>query len=289
MPSHTFTRVGQWEESITTNRRSGEVALTTGSISEALHAADYAEYAHLQLAQDSAAKAVLDGLPALEARFDVNAVTGAAPGSAGVFALAAIPARFALERRDWRAAAAIQPKASGFSWTEAMSWFAKSLGASHLRDTVTARAAVDSLAEIRQRLVAKGEGYWAEQVAIQELGARAWLELTTNRRDSALAHMREAARREDLTDKNAVTPGPLAPARELLGDMLMELKRPAEALVEYEATLRKEPNRFRALHGAMRAASLAGDRAAAARHRSALRTLTARADRAARPELKELR
>ena len=289
MPSHTFTRVGQWEESIATNRRSGEVALSTGSISEALHAADYAEYAHLQLAQDSAAKAVLDGLPALEARFDVNAVTGAAPGSAGVFAIAAIPARYALERRDWRAAASIQPKASAFSWTEAMSWFAKSLGASHLSDTVTARVAVDSLAAIRQRVAAKGEGYWAEQVAIQEVGARAWLEFARNRRDSALAHMREAARREDLTDKNAVTPGPLAPARELLGDMLMEMKRPSEALVEYQATLQKEPNRFRSLYGAMRAASLAGDRANAARYRSELRKLTAKADAGPRPELKQLR
>jgi len=258
-------------------------------MAEVLHASDYAAYAYLQLGQDSAAKTVMDGLPALSARFDVNAITGAAPGSAGVFALAAIPARYALERRDWAAAAALEPKTSAFPWTEAMTWFARSMGASHLGDTIAARVAVDSLASIRQRLDAKGEAYWSEQVAIQHFGAQAWLELASQRSDSALSHMREAARREDLTEKAPVTPGPLAPARELLGDMLIGLNRPAEALVEYQATLRTEPNRFRAIHGAMRAASAAGDRASAARYKSALRTLSARADIGGRPELKEMR
>jgi hypothetical protein len=289
MPSHTFTRVGQWPASIETNRRSIDAALPSGAIGEALHASDYSAYAYLQLGQDSAAKVVVDGLPALAARFDVNAVTGAAPGSAGVFALAAIPARYALERRDWAGAARLEPRASGYGWTEAMTYFARALGASHLGDTASARIAVDSLGAIRDRLAAAREGYWAEQVAIQQIGAQAWLELAARRPDSALARMREAARREDATEKSAVTPGPLAPARELLGDMLLELKRPHEALVEYRATLEREPNRFRALFGAMRAATLAGEEAPAARHAAALRELVAKADTPGRPELREIR
>jgi len=289
MPSHTFTRIGHWQESIATNRRSIAVALRDSSIAEALHASDYAAYAYLQLAQDSAARSVLESLPSLVARFDVNAVTGAAPGSAGVFAIAAIPARYALERRDWRAAAALVPAASSFPWTEAMVWFARSLGASHLGDSATARASADALASIRDRLQTAGEAYWTEQVAIQHLGAEAWLELAAHRTESALDRMREAARREDATEKNAVTPGPLAPARELLGDMLLELGRPGEALVEYRATLVKEPNRFRTLYGAMRAARQTGDRASATRYAAALKALCAKADRPGRPELKEIR
>jgi hypothetical protein len=124
-----------------------------------------------------------------------------------------------------------------------MTYFARALGASHTGDLGKAKASIDSLASIQARLLAKGEGYWAEQVAIQNLSAQAWLDLAEKRGTDALGRMREAAAREDATEKNAVTPGPLAPARELLGDMLMELNRPAEASVEYRATLRKEPNR----------------------------------------------
>jgi hypothetical protein len=249
MPSHTFTRVGMWEESVNANNRSMKVALSTGSIAEALHAADYAMYADLQMGKDSDAKAILDGLPALAARFDVNAITGAAPGSAGVFALAAIPARWVLERRAWAEAAALEPKASAFPYTEAMTYFARALGASHTGDLAKAKAAIDSLASIQQRLAAKGEAYWAEQVAIQQLTAQAWLDLAEKRDTQALARMREATAREDATEKSAVTPGPLAPARELLGDMLLRLKQPAEAKAEYRATLLKEPNRRHSLQG----------------------------------------
>jgi hypothetical protein len=247
MPSHTFTRLGMWEESVAANRRSMHVALSSNSIAEALHAADYAMYADLQMGKLSDATAILDDLPALAARFDPNAITGAAPGSAGVFALAAIPARWTLERSAWAEAAALQPKASAYPYTEAMTYFARALGASHTRDIATAKAAIDSLASIHQRLSAKGERYWAEQVAIQHLAAQAWLDLAEHRETDALAHMREAAAHEDATEKSAVTPGPLAPARELLGDMLMELHRPGEARAEYRATLRKEPNRRHAL------------------------------------------
>lgn len=247
MPSHTFTRVGMWRESVDANERSMKIALNTGSIAEALHAADYAMYAYLQLGDEPDARALLDRLPGLAARFQPDAITGAAPGSAGVFALAAIPARWALERGAWREAAALEPKASAYPYTEAMTYFARSLGASRTGDLTRAKASVDSLAAIQHRLTDKHEGYWAEQVAIQQLAAQAWLDLAEQRPDAALTNMRAAAVREDATEKSAVTPGPLAPARELLGDMLTALHRPVEAAVEYRATLHKEPNRRHAL------------------------------------------
>ncbi|MEO8623498.1 MAG: hypothetical protein ABI625_20645, partial [bacterium] len=244
MPSHTFTRVGMWEESVNTNLRSIDIAQREGAIAEALHASDYAEYAYLQMRRDTAAHQVLLGLPALAARFDPNAITGAAPGSAGVFALAAIPARYALERREWSEAVALRAQTTSYPWADALTHFARALGAAHVKDLTTAHASLDSLDVIRDRLTARGESYWAEQVAIERLGAQAWVDLAEGHAVEALTHMREAATREDATEKSATTPGPLAPARELLGDLLMELKRPSEALIEYQATLAKEPRRY---------------------------------------------
>jgi tetratricopeptide (TPR) repeat protein len=274
MPSHTFTRVGEWNASVETNRRSIAAASRAGSIAEMLHASDYVVYALLQMRRLVEARAVLDSLPALATRFDPNAVTGAAPGSAGLFALAAIPARYTLERRDWTAAARLAPRATSFPWTDAITYFARAMGASHTGDSALARASLDSLAAIEGRLRKDGEGYWAEQVAIQRLDALAWLERANGRDDAALATLREAARLEDATEKSAVTPGPLAPARELLGDMLLDLGRPTEALAEYRATLRREPNRYHTLDGARRAASAAGDRTAEASYTRQLRALT---------------
>jgi hypothetical protein len=250
-----------------------DVARRDASIAEALHAADYSEYAYLQMRRLAAAKALVDGLPALEVRFDVNAVTGAAPGSAGVYALAAIPARYALERRDWTRAARLVPKPSAFPWTEALVYFTRALGAAHTGNLSSAQASIDSLSVIQQRLLPKGETYWAEQVAIQQLVARAWVAHVQRRNDAALSLMREATAREDATEKSAVTPGPLAPARELLGDMLMELRRPREALAEYRLTLRKEPNRYNALEGARRAALASGNPRAAASYAAAIRKI----------------
>jgi hypothetical protein len=247
MPSHTFTRVGMWSQSASTNLRSMDVAVKAGSIAEALHAADYAVYAYLQLGMEAKAKAIIERLPALAARFDPNAVTGAAPGSAGVFALAAIPARWVLERGAWAEATSLTPVPSDFPYAEAMTYFVRAVGASHTGDLVKARNAIDSLSSIQQRLTDKGESYWAEQVAIQHLAAKAWLDLAEHRNESALQNMRDAVRREDATEKSAVSPGPLSPAREQLGDLLMALHRPAEALVEYRATLKKEPNRLHSL------------------------------------------
>ena len=285
MPSHTFTRVGYWQESIDANIASAESARRDKSTAEELHALDYQTYAYLQTAQDRKAKQVLDSLPEVAARFDPTAIGGAAPGSAGVFALAAIPARYMLERRAWTDAAALQPQPSRFPYAEAMIHFARALGASHQKDTAGATAAIAELARIRNQLAESGESYWSEQVEIQRRGAAAWLALAEGRADEAVSEMRTAADREDATEKNAVTPGPLAPARELLGDMLLELKRPADALREYDATLRKEPNRFRALYGAAEAASMAGDRATAQRHYQTLVRICSKADAPARSEL----
>jgi hypothetical protein len=274
MPSHTFTRVGLWQESVETNQRSIDVALANGAIGEALHASDYTAYANLQMRRIAEAKAVLDRLPALVSRFDVNATTGAAPGSVGVFAIAAIPARYALERRDWAQAAQLEPKPSAFPWTEAMVYFARALGEIHTSNLAATRVSIDSLSAIEQRLRAKGETYWAEQVSIQTLSAQAWLDHAEQHEDSALARMRRAAVREEATEKAAVTPGPLVPARELLGDMLMELRRPGDALLEYRRALITEPNRYRSLDGARRAAEAVGDRPAASGYAAQLKKLT---------------
>jgi hypothetical protein len=273
MPSHTFTRLGQWELSVRANLRSAEAARRDSLLAEELHASDYLVYAYLQMRRDSAAKAVLDGLPAIAVRFDPSAATGAAPGWAGVFSLAAIPARYAIERRAWADAASLTPVPSAFPYTEAMTYFARALGAAHVGRPEVARAAIDSLTAIHARLLATGETYWAEQIAIQRLGALAWLALAEGREADALTSMREAATREDATEKSVVTPGPLAPARELLGDLLVTVGRPADALAEYRRTLAKEPRRFRALDGARGAALASGDRAAAARYAVDLQAL----------------
>src|SRR5688572_21183258 len=210
MPSHTFTRVGLWQESVKTNLRSMEEALRTGSIAEAFHAMDYAVYANLQMRREAAARALIDRIPELAARFDPNVVTGAAPGSAGVFALAAIPARWALEREAWSEAAALPARSTAFPYAEAMTYLARSIGATRVGNLEQARESVDSLSAIHARLLAAREAYWAEQVAIQHLSASAWLALAQGRADSAdsaEALMRQAAIREDATEKAAVTPG----------------------------------------------------------------------------------
>jgi hypothetical protein len=276
MPSHTFTRVGMWRESVETNLRSMRAAETDSAIAEALHAADYAVYAYLQLRDVDAARAILARLPELASRFDPTVVRGAAPGSAGVFALAAMPARFALERGDWAQAAALGAAPSAFFYPEALTYFGRALGGARGGDPQIARIAIDSLAASSRRLAAASESYWAEQVEIQRTAAQAWLDLAEGRTDRALALMREAATREDATEKAAVTPGPLAPARELLGEMLLEMGRPAEALAEFRIAMSREPNRYRTLDGGRRAASAVGDRAAVAAFEQGLAELTRR-------------
>jgi hypothetical protein len=289
MPSHTFTRLGYWQDSIDTNIASAAAARREGSTAEELHAMDYQTYAYLQLAQDRAARRMVDALPEIQARFDPSRAGSAAPGSAGVFAQAAIPARYALERQAWSEAAALELRPSRFPQADAMTWFARGLGAAHTADLPAARAASDALQQLEAQLTKAGETYWAEQVAIQRLGVSAWTAFKDGRTEEALTTMRSAADREDRTEKNAVTPGPIAPAREQLGYMLIAAKRPADALAAFEITLTKEPNRYRALAGAEQAAREAGDKRVIGKYRNAMFALTAKADVPGRPEIAALK
>ena len=285
MPSHTFTRLGYWQESIDSNLASANAARREKSPGEELHAMDYQTYAYLQTAQDAAARKLVDALPEVVSRFDPDQIGGAAPGTAGLFAIAAIPARYALERRAWSEAARLELRPSRFAPADAMTLFARALGAAQTGDIATAQTAVDGLQQLRDRLAQAKEAYWSEQVEIQRLGATAWIALKEGRADEALQTMRTAAEREDATEKNAMTPGPIAPARELLGDMFLQLKKPADALAAYETTLKKEPNRYRALAGAAEAARQTGDAAKRQTYSRQLLNVASRADGPARPEL----
>ena len=289
MPSHTFTRVGAWQDSIETNIASAAAARRIGSRAEELHAMDYQAYAYLQTGQDEAAKAVLARLPDLAAGFDPTVVAGAAPGSAGVFALAAMPARWALERRDWLSAAHLVVTPSQFPYADALTHFARALGSAETGALDEARRSIRALETIETQLAQAKEAYWAEQVAIQHQGALAFLAFAEGRTAEALQIMRRAAVREDATEKNAVTPGPLAPARELLGDMLLGANEPAQALAEFQTTLKKEPNRFRAVYGAAKAAELAGNTASARAYHEQLLSICERADSPGRRELVDAR
>jgi tetratricopeptide (TPR) repeat protein len=253
-----------------------------------LHASDYETYAYLQTAQDQAAARIVNSLPQLEARFDPKAVLiGAGPPVAGYFALAAIPARYALERQDWQQAEQLALRDTPFPYTDAMTWFARGLGAARLGHTAAANQAATALKSIQQRLLNANESYWARQVEIQQLAVAAWSALAAGEKEEALRQMQSAVELEDGTDKSAITPGPLSPARELLGEMLLELNEPARALVQFEATLRKEPRRFRSLYGAAHAAQLSGNRESSQRYFRELLRVCARSDKPARSELQE--
>jgi hypothetical protein len=285
MPSHTYTRVGKWQESIETNLHSAKVAEEEKSIGEALHANDYLMYAYLQTGQDSAASRVLAALPSLAARFDPTVVTAGAPPAAGFFAIAAIPARYALERGDWQGAAKLEVHQSAFPFTDAITWYAKGIGAARSGDTLTSVEAVRQLQRLRDALAGKGETYWAEQVEIQRRGVGAWVLWARGGKDEAVAEMRATAELEAKTDKNAITPGPIVPARELLAEMLLASGDAVGASRELETTLAVEPDRFRTLAGAMRAAEVARDTASVRRYATRLAQVAARGDRPGRPEL----
>lgn len=279
MPSHTFTRVGSWQESIETNIASAEAARKAKSTGEVLHAFDYQAYAYLQGAQDQAAGKVLAELDAVARTLPGDGVYGLA----GAFALAAIPARYALERSSWSEAAALEPRTGPLGFTEAMTRFARALGAARGGNPQAARREIERLAALRDELQPK-DSYWAEQVEIQRKVGEAWALFAENEKAKALELLRAAADQEDRTEKSAVSPGPLAPARELLGEMLLEAEKPREALVAFLASTKKEPNRFRGVYGAARAAELAGDKAKARQHYTQLLTICERAD-GERPEL----
>ncbi len=288
MPSHTFTRTGYWQDSIDSNIAAAAAARREGQTAEELHASDYEIYAYLQTGQDEAARRIVDSLPEIASRFDPKAViSGAGSPSTGYFALAAIPARYALERREWKQAAQLTQLETPFPHTEAMTWFARGLGAGQLGQAQAARESVAALKQIRERLLKAGENYWAQQVEIQELEVGAWAALAEGKKEEALRQMKAAAGLEDGTEKSAVTPGPLAPARELLGEMLLEMKEPAQALEQFEATLTKEPGRLRALYGAGRAAQLSGRREASQKYFGELLKVCGRADKPGRAEILE--
>ena len=188
-------------------------------------------YAYLQSGEEQAAKTVLNDLNAmsLENKERMIAID---------YTLAAAPARYAIELRRWSDAAALTPKPSRFPATEALTHDARTLGAAHTGNIPLARENVRGLAALRDVLMTSKNDYWAKQVEMQRLTAAAWLAWAEADVEKALTQMRAAAELEDSTYKHPVTPGQLAPARELLGDLLLELQRPAEALAEYEATSR---------------------------------------------------
>jgi hypothetical protein len=288
MPSHTFTRLGYWQDSIDTNILSAGAARKVNAIGEELHASDYQAYAYLQSGQDAAARRLVESLAEIVSRRGPGTTSAAQP-PAGTYARAAIAARYALERGAWAEAARLETRTTPFPFADALTWFARAIGAARTRDVAGARAAVAELQGAIDRLVQQNETYWVEQVTIQKLGASAWLALAEGRTADALATMSDAADREDRTEKSAISPGPLAPARELLGDMLLELKQPKAALAEYQKTIAKEPNRFRALAGAATAAAQAGDAASAKKYNAQLVTICPKADTPGRPELQAAR
>ena len=239
MPSHTFTRLGDWQASIESNVAAAAAARRQGQTAEELHASDYETYAYLQTGQDAAAERIVRGLPEIASRFDPKAVLiGAGPPAAGYFALAAIPARYALERRDWQQAEQLALRETPFPFTDAITWFARGLGAARLGHTAIADEACTALKRIQEHLSRANEPYWARQVEIQALAVAAWSALAKGAKKAALRQMESAAEMEDNTEKIAITPGPLSPARELLGEMLLVLNEPTKALEQFEATLK---------------------------------------------------
>jgi tetratricopeptide (TPR) repeat protein len=276
MPSHIFTRLGYWEESIETNRRSAEAEPVPDA---AVHPMDYMVYAYLQLGRDAAAKEVVDRAVQNPDRY-YGGVLG--------YNFAAMPARYALERNAWADAATLRIPVDASPYVEAITRFARAIGAARGGQAEAAPAEIEALARLEAALQSQGDAYWATIVGAQRIAASAWDAHARGDDAAALRLAEEAASLEETVEKHPVTPGPILPARELQGDLLLELDRPAEALIAYETTLVREPNRARTIYGAARAAELAGDRDKAGEHYDALLTLMSGADQS-RPELAEAR
>jgi len=289
MPSHTFTRIGDWQASIDTNLASATSARVAGQPADELHASDYMIYAYLQTGQDKAAGQLAEACVQVFSHFDPTKATGAAPASAAYYAHAAIPARYALERRDWASAAKLEPTPSRFPYAESITYFARGLGAAHLKDAAAARSAISSLDQIHDKLAQQGEDYWAGQTDIQRREVAATLSLEEGHVAEALTGMRQAADLEDKTQLASVTPGPLAPAREMLGEMLLGNNQPEEALAAFEASLVQEPNRFWSLYGAAEAAKRAGNGPGARAYFHKLLAMSPHPEPHERPELSEAR
>jgi hypothetical protein len=294
MPSHIFIRMGLWQEAIRSNLDAEASAKAfaqrhkmPGAWDEQLHAMDYLAYAYLQSAQDKQAWAVLD---------EMNKIQKVEPQTFKVaYAFAAIPARYALERKRWDEAAKLSLPANTvgmfpwqrFTWAEAHIHFARAIGAARSGDVNSAREEVQKLAALKESLkIGKGEYDWAKQVDIERQIAAAWLAFAEGKHDESLQLMRAVADLDDATDKHPVTPGSILPAREQLGELLLELKQPAAALTEFETSLRSAPERFNGLYGAARAATLAADQKKARSYYTKLMALTRDAD-TSRPEIAE--
>src|SRR5262245_34299618 len=277
MPSHIFTRLGMWQESIESNLASARTAQEwiaktnpNATAFDALHAMDYLEYAYLQTGQDARAKEVADQIAKVSALDKPSFQAG--------YALAAIPARYALERRAWKEAAAITTRPATFPWAqypydEALVQFARAVGGARSGDLATAREAVTRLTAIQKGLQGQTGFDWATQVEIQRRAAAAWLARAESKNDEALTLLRSAADLEDSTDKHPVTPGAILPAREQLADMLAETGRGDAAIAEYQKSLRSAPARFNSYRGLASAAERAGQTQQAQEYRDQLTKL----------------
>lgn len=254
MPSHIFTRVGLWTDSIAANTAAAQAAKTEKSPNDQLHAQDYMVYAYLQSGQDKNARRIID---------DITATTFGPEAFQSHFAAATSPARAMVERGDWKGAAELQVHPTKFLHVMAITHFARALGAARSGHPDAAKADIAKLAELRDKLTAAKVGYWPTIVDIQYQIATAWQLYAEGRHDDALKAMSAAADAEDKTEKHPVTPGSLAPARELYGYMLLDRGLAKEALTAFESTMAKEPNRFNGFVGTAKAAQALGDKAKA--------------------------
>jgi len=271
MPSHIFTRVGAWKESIESNRESARVAGDKGF--DKWHAYDYMVYAHLQLGQHRAAQALVA---------EAQKVTPLADHPAAGYAFAAMPARLLLERGAWQEAAQLElrPAADTFPWkkypfTEAINAYARGIGAAMGGDAAAARAQADRLQTLRGTIKVP---YWVEEMGIQTEVVRGLALCAEGNRSGCIATLRAAAAREDATEKHVITPGRLVPAREVVAYAVLESGDAAAALKEFETVLQRDPNRLRAFAGAARAAERSGDRKKAAEYAGKVVQLAAAAD-----------
>ena len=277
MPSHIYTMVGMWNESIASNISSVKAAneyaaeaKLDGVLADVPHAYDFMEYAYLQLGQEAKAKALIEESAA------IKKVIG--PVSAGNTARAAVPARYMLERQDWKGAAQLRPLGTPFPAAEAITHFARAMGAARSGDLAAVQADIDKLKELRAGLAKANQSYWAEQVEVQILAASAWAARAAGKNEEALKLMRGAADLEDASEKHVAMENRLYPMRELLGDLQLALGQAKEALTEYETSLRATPNRLRGLYGAAKAAEMAKDDRKAAEYYRKLLDLTRNAD-----------
>jgi predicted Zn-dependent protease len=289
MPSHIYSTLGMWQEVISSDRAADEetIAYTARIDPQAAadpaknpgryHFLDFLTNGYLQLGQDQQAKRIVDAR---------NSVAEYPAGFrySGHTAFAAIPVRYAFERADWVEAAALAIPKTPFAQAEAIAWFGRAIGAARSGDLTKAKEAIDQLRVLKDRLAKANDAYWTGQVAIQEQAAGAWLALAEDRKGDAIAAMRQAADLEDRSGKHVAMENRLSPIRELLGELLLEANEPAQALKEFETSLRNNPNRYRSFAGAAKAAERAGDRAQAKSYYEKLVALAAQAD-GGRPDL----